>query len=130
MNVKIELFHLFFLSHYFDLGLLSEIQKCRLSPRTSGILSINHCNQSGYCRARGEAPGPRHPLDPVLKRHTLISHSAFLTEGIVVFWRSNRRYIFLVVHVCIFSIAFPFRTCCPFLLSLQYHIWFVLSLNL
>ena len=39
---------------------------------------------SGYPLASSEAPGPRHPLDPVLLRHTQIRHSASLAVGIIV----------------------------------------------
>ena len=48
------------------------------------LFSINHCDLSGYPVARTKAPGPRHPLDPVLLRHTQINHSAFLAVGIIV----------------------------------------------
>ena len=58
--------------------------KSRLSFRTSGSLSVNLCILSGYSMAPGEPSGPRHPLDPVLLRHTQISHSAFLAIGIIV----------------------------------------------
>ena len=50
--------------------------KSRLSFRTSGSLSVNHCILSGQSAARAKAPGPRYPLDPVLLRHKQISHSA------------------------------------------------------
>ena len=80
--------------------------------------SINHCDLSGYHMALREPFGPRHPLDPVLLRHTQISHSAFLAAGIIVPWRSNWRYVFSILSVCICSIALPFRTCSPFFLRL------------
>ena len=96
-----------------------EQMKSRLSYRTSGSLSINHCDLSGHPMAHGEAHGPRHPLDPVLLRHTQINHSAFLAVGIIVPWRSNWRFAFFILSVCICSIAFPFRTCCPFFTTLN-----------
>ena len=92
-------------------------RKSRLPFRTSGSLSTDHCNSSGYPVARAKAPGPRHPLDPVLLRHTQINHSARLADGIIVPWRSNRRYVFFILFVFICSIAFPFRTCGPFFLD-------------
>ena len=98
--------------------LVSKHRKSRLSFRTSGSLSINHCDLSGYPVARTKAPGPRHPLDPVLWRRTQISPSACIAVGIIVPWRSNRRYVFLILFVYICSIAFPFRTYGPFLLLL------------
>ena len=55
--------------------------KSRLSFRTSGRFSINHCILSGQSAARAKAPGPRYPLDPVLLRHTQISHSASWAVG-------------------------------------------------
>ena len=60
-----------------------------------------------YFMARGQASGSRHPLDPVLilLRRTQISHSASLAVGIVVPWRSNRRYVLLNSFVWICSIA-------------------------
>ena len=75
---------------------------------------------SGYPAARIKAPGSRHPLDPVLLRHTQISPSACFAVGIIVPWRSNRRYVFFILFVYICSIAFPFRTCGfgPFFLEL------------
>ncbi len=88
--------------------LVSKHIKSRLSFRTSGSLSTDHCNSSGYPAARAQAPGPRHPLDPVLLRHTQISPSACFAVGIIVPWRSNRRYVFLILFVYICSIAFPF----------------------
>jgi len=91
--------------------------KSRLSFRTSGSLSTDHCDSSGYPAARAQAPGPRHPLDPVILRHTQISPSACLAVGIIVHWRSNRRYVFLILFVYICSIAFPF----PDLLSFFYY---------
>ena len=97
----------------------SEQMKSRLSYRTSGSLSINHCDLSGHPMAHVEPSGPRHPLDPVLLRHTQINHSAFLAVGIIVPWRSNWRFAFFILSVCICSIAFPFRSCCPFCTTLN-----------
>ena len=59
-------------------------QKGRLSDWTSGSLSNSYWNLFGHPTARSEAPGPKHPLDPVILRHTQISHSASLTVGIIV----------------------------------------------
>lgn len=87
-------------------------QKGRLSDWTSGTLSNSYWNLFGHPTAPSEAPGPKHPLDPVILRHTQISHSASLTVGIIVPWRSNMQFVFLFVLFC--SIAFPFRTSCPF----------------
>ena len=39
--------------------------KSRLSFRTSGSLSINHCILSGQSAVRAKAPASRYPLDPV-----------------------------------------------------------------
>ena len=66
------------------LALRALTKKSRLSFRTSGSLSVNHCYLSGYPVARAKAPGPRYPLDPVLLRHTQTGHSAFLAVGIIV----------------------------------------------
>ena len=87
-------------------------QKGRLSDWTSGSLSNSYWNLFGHHTAPSEAPGPKHPLDPVILRHTQISHSVSLTVGIIVPWRSNMQFVFLFVLFC--SIAFPFRTSCPF----------------
>ena len=80
--------------------------------QSQGSLSNSYWNLFGHPTARSEAPGPKHPLDPVILRHTQISHSASLTVGIIVPWRSNMQYVFLFDLFC--SIAFPFRTSCPF----------------
>ena len=64
--------------------LLARHNKSRLPIRTSGSLSTNHCDLSGYPVARAKATGPRHPLDPVLLRHTQISPSACFAVGIIV----------------------------------------------
>ena len=59
-------------------------QKGRLSDWTSGSLSNSYWNLFGHHTAPSEAPGPKHPLDPVILRHTQISHSVSLTVGIIV----------------------------------------------
>ena len=59
------------------------------------------------------APYARYLLDPVVRRHASISHTAFLAVGIIVLWRSNERFVFFKPLIFIFSIAFPFRTCGP-----------------
>ena len=117
---SIHKYHFHELSSLMCTVLHSGHNKSRLPIRTSGSLSTNHCDLSGYPVARAKATGPRHPLDPVLLRHTQISPSACFAVGIIVPWRSNRRYVFFILFVYICSIAFPFRTCgCgPFFLEL------------
>jgi hypothetical protein len=58
-----------------------------------------------------------HLLDPVVRRHASISHTAFLAVCIIVLWRSNERFVFFKPLIIIFSIAFPFRTCGPISIS-------------
>ena len=85
--------------------------KNRLPFRTSGRISNISCDQSVYSRVCTNTPGSRYPLDPALKRHTLLSLSAFSAAGIMVPWRSFGRYVLRELNICICSIAFPFRTC-------------------
>ncbi len=58
--------------------------KNRLPFRTSGSISNISCDQSVHSRVCADTPGSRYPLDPALKRHTLLSHSAFSAAGIMV----------------------------------------------
>ena len=53
-------------------------------------------------------PYARHLLDPVIRRHSSISPAASLAVGIIVLWRSNELFIFLMPFIVIISIAFPF----------------------
>ena len=85
--------------------------KNRLPFRTSGSISNISCDQSVHSRVCANTPGSRYPLDPALKRHTLLSLSAFSAAGIMVPWRSFGRYVLRELNICICSIAFPFRTC-------------------
>ena len=59
-------------------------QKNRLPFRTSGGISNISCDQSVHSRVCANTPGSRYPLDPALKRHTLLSHSALSAAGIMV----------------------------------------------
>ena len=58
--------------------------KNRLPFRTSGSISNISCDQSVHSRVCANTPGSRYPLDPALKRHTLLSHSALSAAGIMV----------------------------------------------
>ena len=64
--------------------LIANAQKNRLSFRTSGRINSTNCNQSVHSRLRLNTSGSRYPLGPALKRHILLSLSAFSAAGIIV----------------------------------------------